>query len=271
LLPLNGRCFIDKDTNEEYPVDFYNPEDWIKYRWSPCTDPPLPVVVPTSKPSGILGTVSTMIPDSLASAMPTFISRRDSSPARGNITTTAESEAKTVHADAHAEGVPNAGMAPQMGSAPVTTDHKQTSTNAATGITISREKAIEYLRRTLPEIKRFREELAHNASLQEKNLYPPLAVMYGKSEPTVSGARVRGRDGIARADAYSALTFASGDGVVLSRAAQLPTGYRATKGGVVASERGHVTLLGDLEAVGKCLKALQRARREGVGIRPGPA
>jgi hypothetical protein len=191
------------------------------------------------------------------------MNRRESNAARGSNIDIMESEAKTTHADAHAQGVPNAGMAPQMG--PTFNESKQISTNAATGITISREKAIEYLRRTLPEIKRFREELAHDASLQEKNLYPPLAVIYGKTEPTVSGARVRGRDGIARADAYSSLAFASGDGVVLSRAAQLPTGYKAVRGGVVASERGHVTLLGDLEAIGKCLVSLQKARRAGVG------
>ena len=28
LLPLDGKCFIDKDTNEEYPVDFYSVDDW---------------------------------------------------------------------------------------------------------------------------------------------------------------------------------------------------------------------------------------------------
>ncbi|KAK4936901.1 hypothetical protein LTR28_010017, partial [Elasticomyces elasticus] len=61
------------------------------------------------------------------------------------------------------------------------------------------------------------------------------------------------------------LAFASGDGVVLARAAMLPPGYRLSQGGIVSSERGHVTLLGDLEAVGRCLNALAAARKKGVG------
>jgi len=93
-----------------------------------------------------------------------------------------------------------------------------------------------------------------------------LAVLYGKSEPTVSAALVDGYEGIARQDAYDNLLFASGDGVVLAREAMLPEGYKAAKGGVVGSDRGHITLLGDLEAVGKCLVAVLKARRRGVGM-----
>ena len=34
----------------------------------------------------------------------------------------------------------------------------------------------------------------------------------------------------------------------------------------MSSERGHVTLLGDLEAVGRCLNAVVEGRRRGVGL-----
>lgn len=37
-------------------------------------------------------------------------------------------------------------------------------------------------------------------------------------------------------------------------------------GGLVSSDRGHVTLLGDLEAVGRCLVAVLGARGRGVGL-----
>lgn len=43
-------------------------------------------------------------------------------------------------------------------------------------------------------------------------------------------------------------------------------GYSVVRGGVVSSDRGHVTLLGDLEAVGRCLVAVLGARRRGVGL-----
>jgi pimeloyl-ACP methyl ester carboxylesterase len=275
LLPLYGRCFVDKDTKEEYLVDFYSVDDWIKYRFSPCTDPALPASPASGKTNGLLGSVSSMIPDSLSNAMPSipFINRQDSVSNRGNNVSTrdaAVSDIKTKEADAHAEGVPGGGMAIQMGGDGSSSGgtRKQETGNPITGVSIPRDKAIEYLKRTLPQVKRFREELAHNVAYQSQNLYPPLTVIYGKTEPTVCGARVRGRDGIAQTDAYDDLVFASGDGVVLAKAAQLPEGYRAARGGVVASERGHVTLLGDLEAVGKCLNALHRARRKGIGLGP---
>lgn len=205
------------------------------------------------------------MPDVLVNSL---LSRRDSSITRSNDTTindraeAAISEAKQTHADVHADPMPNSGMAPQMG--PSSADDR--SSEPPLGISISREAAVAYLARTLPEIKRFRLELAHDASIQAQNAYPPLAVIYGKTEPTVYGARVHGRDGIARSDAYSSLSFRSGDGVVLSKSAQLPQGYRAARGGVIASERGHVTLLSDLEAVGRSLLALSKARKAGVGL-----
>lgn len=85
--------------------------------------------------------------------------------------------------------------------------------------------------------------------------------------PTVFAARVASRDAIRCADAYDDIQFASGDGVCLAKAAQLPKGYVCVEGGRVKSERGHVGLLGDLEGVGRCLSAVGRARRgKGVGL-----
>jgi len=133
-------------------------------------------------------------------------------------------------------------------------------------VTVPREKAIKYLTRTLAEVKRFKEELAFKPELAGANRYPPVAVIYGKSEPTVYGAKVEGREGIKRSSAYDELAFASGDGVVLARAAMVPEGYSVVKGGIVSSLRGHVSLLGDLEAVGRCLSAVAVAREGSIGL-----
>lgn len=122
-----------------------------------------------------------------------------------------------------------------------------------------------YLTRTLASVKKFKQELDFLPAHATANSYPPIAVIYGKSTPTVFGAKVDGREGIKHADAYDELAFASGDGVVLARAAMAPPGYTVARGGIVSSERGHVTLLSDLEAVGKCLNAVIVARRKGVG------
>jgi hypothetical protein len=148
----------------------------------------------------------------------------------------------------------------------VDSDDQNPNNSVATTITISREKAIEYLTRTLASVKKFKQDLAFDTKHGESNAYPPVSVIYGKSTPTVYGAKVDGREGIKHADAYDQLAFASGDGVVLARAAMVPEGYTTARGGVVSSERGHVTLLSDLEAVGKCLNAVMVARRKGVGL-----
>lgn len=147
-------------------------------------------------------------------------------------------------------------------------DHQDNigNTSFATTVTIPREKAVEYLTRTLASVKKFKQDLAFNPTHAAANIYPPISVIYGKSTPTVYGAKVDGREGIKYSDAYDQLAFASGDGVVLARAAMVPEGYKTARGGVVSSERGHVTLLSDLEAVGRCLNAVIAARRKNVGL-----
>lgn len=75
-----------------------------------------------------------------------------------------------------------------------------------------------------------------------------------------------GREGIACADSYDNLAFGSGDGVVLAKEAMLPEGYHCVKGGRVSSERGHVTLLGDMKAVGRAMEAVLRGRERGIGL-----
>jgi len=140
------------------------------------------------------------------------------------------------------------------------------NSSVSTAVTIPRDKAIAYLRRTLAETKKFKEELHFRPELGKANRYPPLAVIYGKAIPTCKGAKVDGREGIACADSYDNLAFASGDGVCLAKEAMLPEGYKAVNGGRISSDRGHVTLLGDLAAVGKMIEAVMRGRAKGIGL-----
>lgn len=265
LLPLDGRCFIDKHTREEYPVDFFDPNSWIEYRLSPCVARSLlPRKHPESK--GITGYVS-----SVARALPSLpLLRRKSS--AGHLTfadVIPESSAGEACADSYTVASSTAD-----GKAAPLDDFMSLSTpggedvvppTVSTAVSIQREKAIAYLTRTLSSVKQFKEELAFLPEHASSNRYPPISVIYGKNTPTVIGAKVDGRQGIKHADAYDELAFASGDGVVLAKAAMAPEGYSVAKGGLVSSERGHVTLLGDLEAVGKCLNAIMAARRGRVG------
>lgn len=272
LLPLDGKCFINKQTKEEYPVDFFDVSTWIDGRLSPCIAPPLPRPEPPKQSSySVSGVLNAM-----SQALPTFPGRKGSM-SRGNeeatsgIADTAHNAAnKVVEGNAEAAG---GGMEPQMMAGRRTSRSTSMSNdpNPATAVTISRDDAIKYLTRVLAETKRFKEELAHEPKHAAANTYPPIALMYGKSTPTVYGAKVESREAIARADVYDELAFASGDGVVLARAAMVPEGYSVVRGGVVSSDRGHVTLLGDLEGVGRCLRAVLKARRAGIGLGGQPA
>lgn len=262
LLPEHGRCFVDIHTKEQYPVDFFNLDDWIKYRLSPCTDPPLP---PRNQPTGGLGGLLNISSSILSGPLPGKKAISDD----GNHTPPSHATKTTQAADIAREvdhGTDRT-LAPKMGSKP-NSMAKGVSTNQSisTAVTIPREKAIVYLKRTLAETKKFKQELHFRPALSESNRYPPLAVIYGKSIPTCAGAKVDGREGIPCSDVYDNLAFASGDGVCLAREAMLPEGYKTVNRGRVNSDRGHVTLLGDLEAVGKALEAVMKGRAKGIGL-----
>ncbi|PKX90796.1 uncharacterized protein P174DRAFT_444540 [Aspergillus novofumigatus IBT 16806] len=252
LLPEDGRCFIDKRTKEEYRVDFFSVQNWDEYRLSPCISPALPPLTATRN-------FKDNLPDlGIRKRFTTVLGREINNGSAEEITDTPSrrsTDGRAVHHPHHRENAPT----------PPTPAHQ-----ARNNLHHPRATAIAYLERTLAEVKRFKQELAFNPAHQAENRYPPAAVLYGKSVPTVYGARVWSPDQIRRQDAYDDLAFAAGDGVCLASAAMLPPGYRIIKGGLVKSERGHVGLLGDLEGVGQCLRALVRGRREGVGLGPGP-
>lgn len=247
LLPLDGRCFFDKRTREEYPVDFFDPQAWIDNKLSPCVGRPLPPLAAQPKPTGITGYVSSMA--SVLPGLPLSGKKSSTQPKDPSKAITAAAATEPDASNLQAGDSANAVVAGNVQD-PQSPD--ESSTSVGTTVTIPRDDAVEYLTRMLASVKKFKQELAYDP----KHTYPPTAVIYGKSTPTVYGAKVDGREGIKHADAYDELAFASGDGVVLARAAMLPEGYRTAKGGIVASDRGHVTLLGDLEAVGRCLLAI---------------
>ncbi|PMD66384.1 uncharacterized protein K444DRAFT_579548 [Hyaloscypha bicolor E] len=274
LLPEDGGCFFDINTRQKYPVDFFSIDDWIKYRWSPCTDPPLP---PRNPQSGGLGGLLNKSSSLLNLPLAGKKSISGTSPPQASANTYDDENKNhsqspltmtTRAADIvrGSDGGTDRTLAPQMGSNtnPVGKGHS-TNQSVSTAVTLPREKAIAYLRRTLAEAKKFKQELHFKPELSESNQYPPVAVIYGKSIPTVYGAKVDGREGIPCSDVYDNLAFASGDGVCLAREAMLPDGYKAVNGGRISSDRGHVTLLGDLNAVGRALEAVIKGRVKGIG------
>ncbi|KAL8670165.1 MAG: hypothetical protein Q9168_005279 [Polycauliona sp. 1 TL-2023] len=241
LLPEDGRCFIDKQTKEDYPVNFLDAAEWKRHALSPCIERALPPFVAPER-RGLLNSMA----DNLM-ALP-LVGRKSLS-----IKTSTRMEDET------AEGVSMPDANSQLDG---------TSSLHEPQSSIPLAEAEEYLARTLATTVCFKDELKFDASHAQGNRYPPLSVLYGTSVPTVYRARVSSRAAIKCKDAYEDLAFASGDGVCLAKAAMLPAGYNCTAGGKVKTERGHVGLLGDLEAVGKCLVSVIEARKRGIGLGP---
>ncbi|OQD64147.1 hypothetical protein PENPOL_c008G07030 [Penicillium polonicum] len=276
LLPEDGHCFIDKQSKKEFRIDFFNPQTWEDHRLSPCTGPALPAPpTPTTlgfKDIPIIGKRFSMGPREDSDE---FLSQDlHNHPHDGHAITGTEKDIYARHnytphnpasyaayaaekAQNPADGLVGPGAQPRSSAA---------TNKIATTSTIPLPAAREYLQRTLADTKRFKENLAFRPTHHSENRYPPAAVLYGKTLPTVYGARVVSRESIKQVDAYDDLAFAAGDGVCLASAAMLPPGYRIIKDGLVKSDRGHVGLLGDLEGVGQCLRAIHRGRKEGVGL-----
>lgn len=246
LLPDDGLCFIDKHTGEEYPVDFFNADNWAKWHLSPCVAPALPAFnrdtqQPTSSP--------------LTSLFPK------------------NSHLKSKKTPEHLDSGNNSNESRRGAASPPSppSSAQPSPPLAPTVPSPSEEEAryMAYLRRTLASVSKFRSELAHSENLESSNSYPPHAVLYGKTIPTVYAAQVASQEAISYKDAYDDLLFRPGDGVVLAREAMIPQGYSIARGGRVSTERGHLTMLGDMPAVGRALEALLRGRRKGIGLGKG--
>ncbi|KAF8542885.1 hypothetical protein BDD12DRAFT_727745 [Trichophaea hybrida] len=225
LLPEDGQCFIDKKTGQPLPFNFYSVNSWREYGLSPCVSdvPQAPPVPPPISPLTRLSNASSV----LHSLNPL-----------NDMTKEKEKEKEK-----------DLSTTPSMGPQLNPTSTPETPT-------IPKYLAVPYLTRTLAATLEFRKGLYYNPELEEQ--YPPMTVLYSKTTPTVRGAKVDGLEGIKRADVYDELVFGAGDGVCLSKAAMLPPGYRCVR--KVAVDKGHVSLLGELEGVGRCIEAVVRER-----------
>ncbi|KAG6007933.1 hypothetical protein E4U21_005293 [Claviceps maximensis] len=265
LLPEDGFIFIDKKTGEPYPIDFFNADDWARWHLSPCVAPLLPPYNRDKQQGSVHSPLSSFFPYSL-------LKNKKSSDSDNQSNAAAAASAENQHAQYGAATLPSAPQPPPSSPPDTTTAAAAAAAEvdvavaaAAAATTSDRERYMKYLRRTLTATRKFRSELAHLPEHESANAYPPHAVLYGKTIPTVYAAQVASREAIAYADAYDDLVFRPGDGVVLAREAMLPDGYAIVRSGRVSTERGHLTMLGDLPSVAKALEALLWGRQKGIG------
>ncbi|PUU79923.1 hypothetical protein B9Z19DRAFT_977109 [Tuber borchii] len=238
FLPEDGQCFIDRNTGRQLPLDFFNVDTWMRHCLSPCAAPYQPVTLPqgmNSPPS-----LPTSPPPSRASS---GLSRalgespREPPPGRANsILSSSSTSGSTLRGR---------------------TDLKTPTPVGMQKSTLPLSKTIPYLEDVLSETLKFKRGLDYDPVKDSMGLYPPMTVLYCKTMATVRGVWVDGSEGI-RECLFDDLAFGAGDGVTLATQAQLPPGYKCTKR--VAIDRGHASLLTDLEGVGRCLEAIIQAR-----------
>ncbi|KAK9380961.1 uncharacterized protein V2V93DRAFT_370026 [Kockiozyma suomiensis] len=237
FLPLDGRCFVDKNTGREIRLDFFDVKTWIKYGLSPC-------IRDAASPTPRSTSVSNF--------------RRSSS---------SEKEIENSHhqqylqQQQHQQNQQLSSRAEHVlePTSMGTSSNRRSLQNEENDISYSDAKT--YLEQILPRTKKFKESLLVNDPSVN---YPPLAIVYGPTVPTVRGARVNGERGIIDGD-FSDYIFTPGDGVVPARHLMPPRGFNVVA--KVSSDRGHVGLLSDLPAIGKALRAIldeeKRRRIEG--------
>ncbi|KAF3288245.1 hypothetical protein TWF970_005329 [Orbilia oligospora] len=270
FLPEDGQVFMDRKTGGLIDFDLYDPVMWQQYNLSPC-------VSLTNKPTsvGILSTASGAMATVFREGKDVREKLSRWAPSSPGLLLDGTSRKKPARDDGTASSQNNLIVAPSDGlisephgnanevqeiaatgaGAAAPSMSTPAASNPQNSCTLPLSVTIPYLDRTLRETKKFRSELAFQPALAEQ--YPPCAVLYSKTTPTVKAARVNGLEGIKNSD-YSDLVFGAGDGVVLSREAMLPDGYTCEKR--VHCDRGHISLLGDLDAVGQCIEALLEAR-----------
>ncbi|KAK6539860.1 hypothetical protein TWF694_008701 [Orbilia ellipsospora] len=264
FLPEDGRVFVDKKTGEDLPIDFYDAAVWEEYNLSPCVSTSNKVTQSSSLLSTATEAVASVLREGKdvkeklsrwSPSSPSLVfgeggARKGSPREDGFLNSFSLEVPDTI--GTHANEVQDIAATGAGVAAPNMTT---LATNSQTGCTLPLSVTKPYLKATLAETKKFRAELAFQPSLSEQ--YPPFVVLYSKATPTVKAAKVNGLEGIKTTN-FNDLVFGAGDGVVLAREAMLPPGYICEKR--VHCDRGHISLLGDLDATGQCIAALLDAR-----------
>ncbi|GAA5895683.1 hypothetical protein JCM6882_000368 [Rhodosporidiobolus microsporus] len=127
-----------------------------------------------------------------------------------------------------------------------------------------------YLERCLARAQKFHSDIIDLHTPSKAHLYPPVSVLTSRSTPTVRGVLSTSRTTIAE-EGYDRLLWAAGDGIVLYETATRLPGDPEVRGGkrgegddkwqgllkgVVETQNGHVSMLGDLDGVRECVRLL---------------
>lgn len=250
FLPLSGRVFVDRNTGENYDLDYFDPETWVEYNLNPLVAKErreMAEAVATTESS----TNSVEIPDS-----------SESSSAFGSIS----SRIRLISPGISRKNKPliNIGKVPKRVRSPLSplSPTSESELVEKESYCLSFDEAYEYLSRTLKRAKTYMEGLEYRPELDKE--YPPLAVVYGDKIPSVRGLHVDSIEDIRNGNYYR-FYYGKGDGVVnlkwlMPEAKGFQMYNPETKTGHIvgkfASESGHVDLMTDLKVMGEALESI---------------
>ncbi|EDK44964.1 conserved hypothetical protein [Lodderomyces elongisporus NRRL YB-4239] len=311
FLPMSGEAFYNKDTKENYKIDYFNPDNWVEYNLNPLVAKKRKIAaeaVALSSASSSLSSISRS--QSSLSQQPRTVSSSTSSAAA---TTTATllppnsaplqspstlsfpsinligSTISKMYRSTSLKKKATAPSSPNPGSKSIfnngnsnnsnnkdTKDNKSSNRNsnsAAIAVpenehySFTFQDAYRYLSETLSATKKYVESLEYNPALAAE--YPPMAIVYGNTIPSVRGSLVRLREDIKNGNYYE-FFYGHGDGVIhqkwLMPERKGFTFYDKSTGtgeivGKFASTSAHVNLMTDHDTMGKALNAVYEAEQ----------
>lgn len=261
FLPLSGRVFCNKETGENYDLDFFNPDTWVEYNLNPLVSKFRKEQELNSKAELTEGEIGEMHPkpSHTTSSLSSLLSK-------SSISSKLRQFPSNLALKSKPQTVTNAMMQKI---------HKQGKVNEVTlqlyevwmdyKFSLSFSEAYEYLAETLKRTKKFVLGLDYNPELASE--YPPLAMVYGNTVPSIRGSYVKSSQEIMDGSYYE-FFYGRGDGVVHQRwlmpedkgferhDPKTGTGHIVGK---FASNRGHVDLMTDHEAMAEALSAIIEA------------
>ncbi|SMN21037.1 similar to Saccharomyces cerevisiae YJR098C Putative protein of unknown function [Maudiozyma saulgeensis] len=246
FLPLDGRCFINRETYERYDFDLFDPQIWRYLGLSPLVSQKRLEYIEKEKKKQERELIRHhhVKSTSRTTSMSSIFSLDPPNPL--DVIETVNSKVKDV-----VSKVP-------LLKKEIKNDLTDTMEEVLFDYNFktSYEDSYDYLERTLTNAKKFLSSLDYDDSKD----YPPLVTVYGNRVPTVRGCKVEGIAGIIDGD-YDDFYYGAGDGVV--HHSWLLPGVRGFP--VVAkivSETGHVSLMTDLSSMAKALISLHDADKK---------
>lgn len=246
FLPLDGRCFINRDTYERYDFDMFDPKIWKYLGLSPLVSQKRVDYIQKEKKKQEHDLLHHhhIKSSSRTTSMSSIFSLDPPNPIE--VIESVNSKVKDV-----------------VSKVPLLRKEiKNDLTDTMEEVIIdynfktSYEDSYDYLDRTLKNAKKFLESLDYDPTQD----YPPLVSVYGNRVPTVRGCKVDGIAGVIDGD-YDDFYYGAGDGVV-HHSWVLPGVRGFPVEAKIVSETGHVSLMTDLQSMAKALISLHDADRK---------